>query len=278
MTLKRPQALGLSSLLCLLGACRAAQVTAPPPLRTDPPYTGLSPCVAIPPFLEDRLLYHNGFQNSDGSPETNAANATQVGKVAPCASGIRGKGAITDKAGALILRSPEFSPHQPLTVSFWWALQEDAKIDSGFNLVHLQGRGIVSHFSRGKGEWCALQRNVAILQVYYFPGIQNVNGIYDADWAAHLSLKAGVWHHTALVFQGASLVEVYTDGRLAWKVRIDGRPFNEQDKLNEITIGTRGVPAVAIDEVIILRRALTPDDIQAYYTAIRQMREVGYPP
>jgi hypothetical protein len=174
------------------------------------------------------------------------------------------------------LRSPEFSPHRPLTVSFWWALQEDAKIDSGFNLVHLQGRGIVSHFSRGKGEWCALQRNAAILQVYYLPGIQNVNGIYDADWAAHIELKAGAWHHTALVIHGGSLVEVYTDGKLAWSVRIDGRPFNEEDKLNDLTIGTRGAPAMAIDEVIILRRALTAEEIATYVTAVRQMREAGY--
>ena len=247
-----------------------------PPLATEPGYTRLSPYVGIPPALEDRLIYYNGFEQPDAKPEVDAVAAAQVGKVTPSLSGMRGRGAITNKAGALQLRSPELSPHNPLTVMFWWALTEDAKIDSGFNLVHLQGRGIVSHFSRGKGEWCALQRNAAILQVYYFPGIQNVNGIYDADWAAHIELKAGAWHHTALVIHGGSLVEVYTDGKLAWSVRIDGRPFNEEDKLNDLTIGTRGAPAMAIDEVIILRRALTAEEIATYVTAVRQMREAGY--
>jgi len=262
----------------LLLGCRGAHLaSALPPLCTEPAYTSLSPYLSLPPFLEDRLLYCNGFENPDGAPEINAANATQVGKLAPSPSGVRGKGAVTDKTGALVLRSPEFSPHRPLTVSFWWALREDAKIDSGFNLIHLQGRGIVSHFSRGKGDWCALQRNVAILQVYYFPGIQNINGIYDGDFAAHCELKAGLWHHSALVIQGASLVQVYTDGRLAWKARIDGRPFSEDDKIAEVTLGTRGAPGLAIDEVLILRRALTPDELQTYYTAIRQMREVRYP-
>jgi len=262
------------AVLCL-SACRIA--SSAPPLSADPAYTNPSPFLSVPPSFDDRLLYYNGFENADGTPEINAATIAQVAKLAPSPSGVRGKGALTDKTAALTLRSPEFSPHRPLTVSFWWALQEDAKIDTGFNLIHLQGRGIVSHFSRGKGEWCALRRNVAILQVYSFPGIQNINGIYDGDFAAHCELKAGVWHHSALVIQGASLIEVYTDGRLAWKVRVDGRPFSEDDKIAEITLGTRGTPGLAIDEVLILRRALTPDELQTYYTAIRQMREVGYP-
>ena len=237
----------------------------------------MTPYLGVPPDLEERLIYYNAFEQADGKPEINAAGLVQVGKTRAAEAGMRGQGVVTDRRGALQLRSPELSPHKPLTVMLWWALTEDAKIDSGFNLVHLQGRGIISHFSRGKGEWCALQRNVAILQVYYFPGIQNVNGIYDADWASHIELKAGAWHHTALVINGASLVEVYTDGRLAWKTRNDGRPFNEDDKVNEVTVGTRGAPGLAIDEVMILRRALTVDEIAGYVDAIRQMREVGYP-
>lgn len=275
MTWKMP--LGLFPLVTALSlpACRVT--SSAPPFSTDPAYTAPSSYLSLPPSFDDRLLYYNGFENPDGAPEINSAGVTQVGKLVPSPSGVRGKGAITDKTAALVLRSPEFSPHRPLTVSFWWALQEDAKIDTGFNLIHLQGRGIISHFSRGKGEWCALQRNVAILQVYYFPGIQNINGIYDGDFAAHCELKAGIWHHSALVIQGASLIQVYTDGRLAWTARIDGRPLSEDDKVGEITLGTRGAPGLTIDEVLILRRALTPDEIQTYYTAIRQMREVGYP-
>ncbi|HUT37616.1 MAG TPA: LamG-like jellyroll fold domain-containing protein [Planctomycetota bacterium] len=271
--MRRSGGLMACALLVLLAtACRP-----PVPPVTAPSHRELTPFLGVPPALEDRLIYYHGFEQIGGRPEVNAADAAQVGNVNSVPEGMRGRGALTGKSGALQLRSPELSPHKPLTVMFWWALAEDAKIDSGFGLAHLQGRGIISHFSRGKGDWCALQRNAAILQVYYFPGIQNVNGIYDADWAEHIELRTGVWHHTALVIQGASLVEVYTDGRLAWSVRTDGRPFNEEDRLSDLTIGTRGSPGVAIDEVLILRRALTAGEIAGYVAAIRQMRQVGYP-
>ena len=269
--MKRPLTLSLTVLAGLLSAsCRAPM----PPVAVGPPRE-LTPYLGVPPALEDRLIYYNGFETAEA--EINSVKATQVGKVAPASEGMRGHGALTGKSGALQLRSPDFSPHKPLTVMFWWALAEDAKPETGFGLVHLQGKGIISHFAAGKGPWCALQRNAAVLQVYYFPGIQNVNGIYDTHWAEHVELKAGAWHHTALVIQGASLVEVYTDGRLAWTTRNDGRPFNEGDKINEVTVGTRGTPGLAIDEVFLLRRALTAAEIAGYTTAIRQMRQVGYP-
>lgn len=264
-------------LLCsfpLLLACGCGAPRAPVAM---PQHREMTPHLGVPPALEDRLIYYNGFEQVGGRAEADAASTAQVGNVNSIPEGMRGRGALTGKSGALQLRSPEFSPHKPLTVMFWWALEEDAKAESGFGLVHLQGKGIVSHFAAGKGPWCALQRNAAVLQVYYFPGIQNVNGIYDTDWAAHVALKAGAWHHTALVINGASLVEVYTDGRLAWKVRLDGRPFREDDKLSDLTLGTRGTPGLLIDEVLILRRALTADEIAGYCTAIRQMREAGYP-
>ncbi|HPD15060.1 MAG TPA: hypothetical protein PLE19_08920 [Planctomycetota bacterium] len=241
------------------------------------PARELSRFLGVPPALEDRLLYYHGFEQFGGQPEANKADLVQVGNVNSVPDGMRGRGAMTGNGSVLQLRSPELSPHRPLTVMLWWALAEDARPETGFGLVHLQGRGIISHFAAGKGPWCALQRTAAVLQVYYFPGIQNVNGIYDADWAAHIELRAGAWHHTALVIQGASLVEVYTDGRLAWKTRNDGRPFHEDDKVGEVTFGTRGAPGLLIDEVFVLRRALTAAEIADYVAAIRQMREAGYP-
>jgi len=265
--------LNLAAMAGLLSASCRAPV---PPVAVGPTRE-MTAFLGVPPELEDRLLYYHGFEQIGGRPEVNKADMAQVGNVNSVPDGMRGRGALTGKSGALQLRSPELSPHKPLTVMFWWALAEDAKPETGFGLVHLQGRGIISHFAAGKGPWCALQRNAGILQVYNFPGIQNVNGIYDANWAEHVELKAGVWHHTALVIQGASLVEVYTDGRLAWKTRNDGRPFNEDDKVGEVTVGTRGAPGVAIDEVLILRRALTAAEIADYMAAIRQMRQVGYP-
>jgi len=265
--------------LCALGLCGCrALISAPPPLRTTPGYHPSTPYLSLPPSFEDRLLYYNAFEGSDGKPEINTGKIVQVGRIEAKTDGFRGRCGITGRGRALQLRSDAFSPHRPLSVSLWWALQEDAKIDDCFGLFHLSGKkGYVSHFSRGKGTWCALPRPAAILQVYYIPGIKNVNGIYDRDLMAHLELKAGVWHHTALVFNGASLVEVYTDGRRAWKVRVRGRPFRQSDQLHNLVIGTRGVPPMAIDDVLILRRALTAGEIADYFAAISQMREVAYP-
>ena len=248
----------------------AAQNAAP----TGPSIASLT----LPLSFEDRLLYYASFDDGDATPEFDETKAQTVLSPSVGDAGFIGGGALPEKDRLLQLRGECFSPHKPLTVSFWWALGEDERIDGSFGLFHLAGgAGFVSHFSRGKGEWCALERPVGILQVYYLPGIQNVNGIYDRDLAAHYDLRAGVWHHTAVVFRGASLVEVYTDGELAWKTRNKGRPFSADDKLHDLTIGSRWGIQIAFDEVVILRRSLTPTEIRNYVTAIRQMREVGYP-
>jgi len=269
--------ISLLPLVALLGTGCFGAAAEPPALLTTPSYDSLTPHLSLPPAFEDRLLLYHGFGRADGQAEIRRPTVTQVGTL-PVAEGFRDQGALTGNGRLLQVRSPAFSPHGPLTVCFWWAMQEDPKPENCFGLFHLGGkRGIVSHFSRGKGQWCALKRPAAILQVYYFDGIKNVNGIYDRDLLAHVDLRAGVWHHTALVFRGASLVEVYTDGRKAWQARVRGRSFRESDGLRDITIGTRGTPPMAIDEVIVLRRALTPDDIRTYVEAIRQMREVHYP-
>jgi hypothetical protein len=243
-------------------------------VSTEPACESLTPHVSLPPWFEDRLLYYNGFEQADA--ELRSEGVAQLVKLDSTQDGFRGRAALTGTGKELRLRSDAFSPHRPLTISFWWALQEDPKLETCFGLVHLAGRGYISHFSRGKGTWCALQRPAAILQVYAIPGIKNVNGIYDSDLRAHVELKAGVWHHTALVVRGASLVEVYTDGRRAWAMRVRGRTFREDDGLRELSVGTRGGIPMAIDEVAVLRRALTPEEIARYVAALSQMRTVDY--
>lgn len=248
-----------------------------PPVLVAPAYDSPTPYVCLPPFLEGRLLYYNAFERSNGLPEINEASAVQAGRTVTGPGGVSGHCALAQTGQVLHLKSDAFSPHLPLTVAFWWQLGRDAEIDSTFGLCHLtNGRGFVSHFSRGKGQWCALERPAAVLQVYYLPGIANVNGIYDRDLMAHLDLRAGVWHHTALVFNGGSLIRAYTDGRPVWKTRLKGRPFSAADGLHDLTIGSRHGLPLALDEVLILRRALTAEEIATYVTALRQMREVGY--
>jgi hypothetical protein len=234
--------------------------------------------LSLPPSFEDRLVYYRSFDEADEAAEFRAENVAEDKVPSTRVPGIRGEGALPGTRDYFSQRSAAFSPHAPLTVSFWWALREDHPVDGGFGLVHLGAkRGYISHFSRGKGTWCALQRPAAILQVYSVPGIKNINGIYDPDLTASLDLRAGIWHHTALICRGATLVEVYTDGKLAWKVRVRGRAFRPEDEFQHLLVGTRGRPAMFLDEIIVLRRCLTGDEIATYVTAVRQMREAGYP-
>lgn len=244
---------------------------------SDPAVGGveISPWLGIPPAFETRVVYYNGFSRPDGSPEIDRINAEPRCQIAVTPDGFLGPGAmIATNDHALHLISPAFSPHRPVSFFLWWALAGQHQPESCFGILHLQGRGIVSHFSRGKGEWCALQRPAGVFQVYYFPGIQNVNGIYDFDLAAHLDLSPDVWHHTALVISGASLCELYTDGRLVFSVRIAGRNFEEADALYDLTFGSPF--PMKIDEAMVLNRALSADDVAYYYTATSQMRQAGY--
>ena len=263
-----------ASVLC----CGTRGATADLPAVTAPAYKEVTPYLSLPPSLEDRLIYYHGFEREDGEPEINAAGARQRGRLVVGANGIRGRCAAAGKPQVLQLHSPAFSPHRPLTVAFWWALQRDPQPETCFGLFHLAGgRRYISHFSRGKGTWCGLKRPAGILQVYNFPEIRNINGIYDRDLRAHLELRAGAWHHTAIVFNGASLIEVYTDRCRAWSVRLRGGSFAASDRLHDLVIGNRhGIP-MALDEVLVLRRALTAGELHTYVAAIRQMRAVHYP-
>ncbi len=270
--------MALAALVAALAGCMPA-ASRQPPVLTAPAYEPTVAAVGLPPAFEDRLLYYNSYDgNGAGGEVVGEGVEVRSRPIAVFGGGFRGTGAQADKQRVLQLHSEHFSPHRPLTVSFWWALAEDHKVDGGFGLVHLGGgRGFVSHFSRGKGTWCALERPAGILQVYYIPGIRNVNGIYDRDLMAHIDLRGGVWHHTALVFRGASLVEVYTDGEKAWETRLVGRSFEAADGLHDLVIGTRGGAPIVIDEVVVLRRALLPGDLARYVAALRQMRAIRYP-
>ena len=257
--------------LALLSPCASAQ------LRTAPAYETLLPGVSLPPSFEDRLLYYQSFDTPDGGPEVNETGSTP-NALEPEPDGIRGRCALGAKDTGLHLNSDVFSPHRPLTASFWWALQEDAAVDGIFGMFHLAGeRGMISHFSRGKGEWCGLQRPAGVVQVYYFDGIANVNGIYEGDLLAKLDLRAGVWHHTAMVVRAASLTEVYTDGAKAFETRNNGRNFLPEDKLHDLRVGSFWGAQAYLDEVMILQRALSADEIGEYVHMVRQMAAVGYP-
>ncbi|MBC7286542.1 MAG: hypothetical protein H5T86_00555 [Armatimonadetes bacterium] len=254
-----------------VGLCRPAVSADPGEIAAR-----FASAIALPPQFTDRLIYYNSFDDAAGKPDWCATDISQ-GEVSTERGGIVGHRMAPVSRPALELRGPSLSPHLPLSVLFWWALERDPTIESCFGLLHLtNGRGFVSHFSRGRGTWCALQRPAAVLQVYYLPDVPNVNGIYDTDLAAHVELRAGVWHHTAVVIDAASRIDVYTDGRPVWSLRIGGRPLRADDRLEHLILGSQWGEKMALDEVIILRRAVGPEEIQDYYEAIRQMSRARY--
>jgi len=169
----------------------------------------------------------------------------------------------------LRLQGACLSPHRPWTLSFWWALPADLPVDGGFGLFGLSGKGYIGAFVRGKGDWCALQRPAGVLQVYYFAGIRNVNDIYDMDIARTLVLRARVWHHTAAVFRLGSVVELYNDGSLASRITTTGRCFRPDDEMRNLEIGG----GVWLDELAVLNRAVSPEQIRDYVQGMRRIAE-----
>ena len=132
-------------------------------------------------------------------------------------------------------------------------MTKDTPIDGGLGILHIQGKGIISNFVRGKGEWCGLQKPCAVFQVYYFPGIGNVNGLYDgAIWDRGM-LKAGVWHNTVLTIAAGHSLYLYTDGQVVCHVETTGRPFAPEDGIRSVSFGSEAPMLIA--EVMVVDRA-----------------------
>lgn len=233
-----------------------------------------SDCLLIPPALEGRLLYYRSF--SAEPPEVDAMDGKTVRQPEVIEAGWAGRGARTADATPLVLNSASFSPHEPLTIAFWWALEQECGPNAGYSLLHLAGGSrFVSLFGRG-GPWCALEDTAAVLQVYNLPGIQNVNGIYDRSIREHLALQANVWHHTALTISGGSVLRLYTDGQPTYRVTLTGRAFAADDALHELCFGSRHGSATLLDELAIWRRTLSETEVADWYAGMTAMREAGH--
>jgi len=240
-------------------------------LSLSAPVWGQATEVIGPEWFQANLLFRHGFADGADQPTVVAEGLAMgvTGDAAVVPRGWMGPALLTDGAGRLQLTGEALSPCRPLTLSFWWALPRDLAIDGGFGLFEIHGKGFVGQFCRGKGEWCALQRPAGVFQVYYFDGIQNVNGIYDFDLMATLDLRADAWHHTAVVFRQASRIEAYTDGRLVFDTTTAGRAFRPDDGLTTLVLGG----GILLDEVAILKRAVAGDMIADYYRGARQARQ-----
>jgi hypothetical protein len=223
-------------------------------------------CLLIPPDLDGRVLFCQSYEFSAKFMQM-CAPGLHVISIPPLERETAGRVVKID--GNL------FSANWPLTVSFWWKLTHPLNSSSGFSLMSLNGKGYISLFVRS-GPWCGLKKPSGVLQVYNFPGIRNYNGIYDDDILRHMDLSPGKWHHTAVVFTAASMVQAYTDGKLVCKIRTLGRDFTALDDLHSLIIGDDGPCGMVVDSILLVDKPLNGGEVQEYETAIRQMRQSGY--
>ena len=165
------------------------------------------------------------------------------------------------KGNGILLRHPELNPSRPLTVSFWFRLGTPMLPESGFHLATLRGNpGIVSTFVRGKGQWCALREPTRVLQVYYFAGIPNHNGLLgSAEFAP------GVWHHACLVIARGETVRWTINGVEVGNHTIRGRPFRQNDG-GTLDIGPNWLAhPLSVDEILVLDVALESSEVTANF-------------
>lgn len=232
-------------------------------------------CLLVPPTLENRLVFYRSFDAPDGAAEVNAGIEV-VREPALLPAGYIGRGASTSQEHSLLLVGPALSPHEPLTVALWWALEQTCPEQSGFGLLHLYGpKGFVSAFARG-GPWCALDDTAAVLQVWDVPGIPGINDIYDRRVRHSLDLSAGAWHHLTLTVAAGQEVRLFVDGRRATTAHLTSRGFGADHDLTRLNLGAAYGPTVFVDELMIWRRTLTDAEIADLVTAAAQLRRSGH--
>ena len=227
------------------------------------------PEIRGPRWFQDSLIYFNDFENAPKNAALNSENLTTNEAAWKTSDGLFGRGLQTEAAALLSLSGAALSPHQPRAISFWWSLPRALPLEGAFSLFSLNGKGYLSAFSRGKGEWCALQKPAGVCQVYDFAGIQNVNEIYDFDLMKTLDLRAGIWHHSAAVLRPSGAFQFYSDGKLVSEILTKGRAWNADDNLQTLTLGG----GVILDDVAILNRALDADFIADYFRGVKQLHD-----
>jgi hypothetical protein len=252
----------LASLLVLAASACLAGERAPP----------AEDFVYLPPRLAERVVFYHSFENGLQKPELNLVGAKISAVEGPTAKGLTGKG--WEKV-PLRLQSPALSAHKPLTVMFWWRLDEAMKEETSFNLITLSGnKGYISNFVRGKGEWCALKEPTYCFQVWNFSGMENHNDV----WGGRVWFEPRAWHHTALAVSGAAEIRVYWDGNLRTMYAPKGRNFRESET-SVVELGSNvHQPPMTLDEVLVLDKALGAEEVQAYVLAVRALAERGFAP
>jgi hypothetical protein len=235
----------------------------------------------LPPSLADRVVFYQGFELPNAKPEINRIGAEITGSIRLMPDGFAGHACRSNQPKqheeSLQVHSPRLSADRPLTVMRWWRVDSTMEETSCFQLLALLGKGHISCFIRGKGEWCALKRPTMFVQVDHFPSISNVN------WAVkdNAYFKEGDWHHTAITVADGSEICFYLDGSPLVTVHIKGRVFTADD-INTLQASSDGGDhaehPTSTDELIVLDRVLSPQEIEQYCIATKALREMQYPP
>src|ERR1700685_2981572 len=135
-------------------------------------------CLYLPPSFADRVVFYQGFELPDARPEINRIGAQISGSSNIESDGFAGHASRSNQPQigqkACTVHSPRLAADRPLTVMRWWRVDTAMKETSSFQLIALLGKGHISCFVHGKGEWCALKRPTMFVQVDHFPAIANV--------------------------------------------------------------------------------------------------------
>jgi hypothetical protein len=236
-------------------------------------------CLYLPPTIADRVVFYHSFTKGLKTPDINLIDAKITlaeNDLVPGLAGsgyMAGSGTTAKNKGSLVLRSPALSVHKPITVMFWWRLDEPMKEETGFNVLALRGKGWISTFVAGKGPWCALKEPTYVFQCYNFDNMENCNDV----WGGRAWFEPHAWHHAAITVSGAADIRIYWDGRLHPQYAPKGRLFNEGE-IDSVELGHSGNgPAMTMDEIVVLDRALGNEEVLAYVTAVKALSQVTFP-
>jgi hypothetical protein len=260
----------------LLAACFAACPLAQPLAAGAAGASAAEKCLYLPPAWADRVVFYDSFESGFDRPEINRLGAKLPPSDSTRPDGFAGRGCCLPLGpqhnAAMEIDSPALSIHRPLTLMCWFRLDAPMTESTGFQLLSLRGNGpYLTHFVAGKGPWCALKEPTFVCQVIAFPGIPQ----YNNPWGGRATFEPGVWHHVALTVANAAEIRVYRDGTLKETILPKGRPFRENE-VHTAAFGSQGHP-MTLDEVLVLDRALAPDELADYVTASRSLRERGFP-
>jgi hypothetical protein len=161
---------------------------------------------------------------------------------------------------------------KPLTVSIWWSIPKEIPEHGGLRLIRIMpvDQGVsegsatfISNYVRG-GPWNGIQDSAAVLQVYGFKDIKPITNIYDKSIRETLNSQPDKWRNTTIVVHPNGLVEVYWDGHTVASSQSKNRTFLASDILKSIQLGD-GADSVLIDDVLILQKAATAEEIATYF-------------